>query len=160
MKIEKTTAKRLYPESPEWFKKQLEEEFGESYFTQNFYENIKTFEDACSLLGIDPKSVFNEETDTLDEIAYKKLKIVVRAINTNSEGRTWEPDWSNSDQYKYYPLFRVLSSGFGFSRSDCAYHCTATAVGSHLCFETSEQCAYAATQFIDLYEQFLTIKKQ
>ena len=49
----------------------------------------------------------------------------------------------------------VLSSGFGFDGSDFNFTVTHTPVGSRLCFKTKEQSDYCATQFIDLYKQFL-----
>ena len=80
------------------------------------YKKIKTFEDACEKLGIDPTKL-PELTLLSDEfvkpiVAYYKLLIIYKAINNG-----WKPDWSNWDQYKYYPWYRVLSSGFGFSLS-------------------------------------------
>jgi len=147
--IEKQEAKRIYVESPDWFKLKLVEAFGEECFKEKGFESIKTFEDACAVLGINPGLVFNR-ADTPDEFAYKKLKVIIKAIN---EG--WIPDWSNRDQYKYYPWFEVLSSGFGFSDSDYDYASTFTAVGSRLCFESREKSDYAAKQFIDIYKSFL-----
>jgi len=147
--IEKQQAKRIYPESPEWFQKQLTEAFGEECFKEKGFEDIKTFEDACTELRINPVLVFNE-LDSPDEIAYKKLKVIAKAINQG-----WTPDWSDSDQYKYYPWFRVLSSGFGFSFSDYDYTGTDAGVGSRLCFESREKSDYAAAQFVDLYKEFL-----
>jgi len=159
MNINRKTAKKLYHESPGWFKEQLEAEFGVDYFKLNSYKSIKTFEDACEELEINPEEIFNEK-DTPDEIAYKKLKIIVRAINTNAKGETWVPDWNNTDQRKWWPWFVLSSgSGFGFSFSFYDYAITLTSVGARLCFETKEQSDYAANQFIDIYEQFLTIKK-
>jgi hypothetical protein len=159
MNIDKNTAKRLYPESPDWFKEQLEKEFGADYLQPSCYENIKTFDDAYYKLGINPDSLF-KKSDTPDEIAYKKLKIIVRAINTSASGITWEPDFTNTDQKKWYPWFNLSSgSGFGFSCSAFYYDNTHTDVGARLCFQTKEQSDYAATQFIDIYKQFLTIKK-
>ncbi|NJO70081.1 MAG: hypothetical protein HC830_13075, partial [Bacteroidetes bacterium] len=98
-------------------------------------EKIETFEDACEVLGITTdscKPIFNEEED-VDEIAYKKLKVIIRAVNNG-----WLPDWDNLNQHKWFPVF-ALSSGFGFSYS--RYDCTGTLtyVGSRLCFETEEK---------------------
>ena len=149
LKIEKETAKRLYVESPEWFKEQLVAEFGKSCFKTISFEDIKTFDDACTELEINSGLVFND-LDSPDEIAYKKLKVIAKAINNG-----WVPDWSNGSQYKYYPWFEVLSSGFGFSYSGYICTFTFTGVGSRLCFESREKSDYAAAQFIDLYKQFL-----
>jgi len=152
LKLNKKTAKSIYPESPAWFQEVLIETFGSDYFKKRSFEDIKTFEVACEELGIDANKQFLDEY-TPDEIAYKKLKIIVAAINQG-----WTPDWSNSSQYKYWPYFK-LSSGFGFSRSNSGYGNATTHVGSRLCFESEAKSDYAAKQFIDIYEQFLTIKK-
>lgn len=151
MEINKQTAKMIYEGSPDWFKSQLEKEFGKGNFIKNEFENIKTFEDACNALGVNPDEVYNEK-DLPDEIAYKKLKVIVKAIN-----KSWVPDWNNGDERKWWPWFN-LSSGFGFSGSNYDYASTYTTVGSRLCFKTEEQSDFAAMQFIDLYEQLLTIK--
>jgi hypothetical protein len=147
--ITKEKAKRLYPEAPEWLKKDLVDEFGIEFFKEKDYELIKTFEDACKSLNIEPKSVF-WATEYADEIAYKKLKVVIRAINAG-----WTPDWNNDNQRKYYPWFN-LSSGFGFV--DSAYNCahTAAGVGSRLCFESEEKAIYAGNQFLSIYKDYLT----
>jgi hypothetical protein len=148
--ITKETARRLYPEAPDWFKAELESEFGKDMFKEKSFNKIKTFEDACDAVGVEPNDVVNSN-DTVDEAAYKKLKVVAKAINNG-----WVPDWNYSDQYKWYPWFR-LSSGFGFSCADCRYVASGSYVGSRLCFETEEQAVYAGTQFKSLYKDLLTL---
>jgi hypothetical protein len=122
--------------------------------TQNTFDfkTIKSFEDACRHLGIEPSTVISQN-DTIDEAAYKKLKVVVDAINNG-----WKPDWSDHDQYKYFPWFEVLSSGSGFAFSGYGYYYSASSVGSRLCFESREKCLYAAEQFQSIYEDFFIIK--
>jgi hypothetical protein len=148
LKIEKATAKKIFPTSPDWFKTVLTDSFGVETFKKKSFKDIKTFEDACEELNIAPIFI---DTNELDEIAYKKLKIIAAAINSG-----WVPDWENENQYKYYPYFK-MSSGFGFSTSgyDCDY--SDTGVGSRLCFETKEKAIHAGTQFTELYKDFLTI---
>lgn len=150
LKLKRSEVKRLHKESTEWGQKVLEESAGEEFFKKRNFDDIKTFEDACEELGIDPETV-TQENDTPDEVAYKKLKIVVAAINQG-----WVPDWDNKSQYKYWPWFN-LSSGSGFSSSDSVCYCTLTGVGSRLCFESEAKSNYAAKQFSELYKQFLTI---
>lgn len=114
------------------------------------FTTIKTFEDACKKLGIKPDipEVSNDEFSK-PVIAVYKLLIIYKAINNG-----WVPDWNNRDQYKYYPWFRVLSSGFGFSLScyGCAY--AFTAVGSRLCTDTSEKAIYIAKQVEAEYREY------
>lgn len=117
-------------------------------------ERIKTFEDACRELGLtDVKLGITGLDDDKDSIvAYTKLTIIARALN---EG--WKPDWSDSGQYKYVPWFEH-KSGFGLSYGDCDSWYSFTLVGSRLCYKTGELAKYAATQFADLYKDFLSIK--
>jgi hypothetical protein len=117
------------------------------------YTTIKTFEDACKQLGLDPLSL-PDITGIPEEfkkpvIAGFKLMIVYKAINNG-----WKPDWSNWDQYKYYPWFDVLSSGFGFSATD--YYCdyTDACVGSRLCTDTLEKALYIGKQFEAEYKDY------
>lgn len=67
-------------------------------------ERVKTFEDACKELGEDHKLVQQfkaiQEAIAKDKeaTAYFKLGIITAALN---EG--WEPDFTNDDEYRYYP---------------------------------------------------------
>lgn len=122
----------------------------------SMFTDIKTFDDACKVCGTTENDFYLKFSDKLldhDTFAYEQLKVVVKAINQG-----WTPDWNNTDQRKWWPYFN-LSSGFGFSYSAFGYGYAYTAVGSRLCFETSEKSNYAANQFIDLYKEFLTISK-
>ena len=112
LKISESTAKRLYSESLSWFREVLEETFGKQKIAGRKFDEIRTFEDACEEIGINPLSIFSD-IDTCDEIAYKKLKVIAKAINQG-----WTPDWTNTNQKKWSPWFD-LSSGFGFSVSVC-----------------------------------------
>ncbi len=117
------------------------------------YTTIKTFEDACKKLGIkaeepEIKAVHIEAVKPMR--AYYMLVIIFLAINNG-----WRPDWSNYNQYKYYPWFGVLSSGFGFDVSICGCDLSYTCVGSRLCTDTREKALYVAEQFKDLYQEYL-----
>lgn len=67
-------------------------------------ERVKTFEDACKELGEDHKLVQQFKaiqeaiTEDKEATAYFKLGIITAALN---EG--WEPDFTNDDEYRYYP---------------------------------------------------------
>ena len=117
------------------------------------FRTIKSFDDACKKLGIDP-SIPSDLLNISEKyrnpmIGHYKLMIIYEAINNG-----WTPDWSNWDQTKYFPWFRVLSSGFGFGES--LYYCdrTLTTVGSRLCTDTSEKALYIANQFGQEYKEF------
>lgn len=120
-------------------------------------KRVKTYADACAVLGIEPinEEVFTKLGFTKDEIAYRKLKTVIEALN---EG--WRPDWSNRNEYKYWNWFvySTSSAGFGYADTLNAPTYTHSSVGSRLCFKTRELAAYAGRQFEDLYNDFFLIK--
>lgn len=118
-------------------------------------DKVKTYEDACKVLGIDVDENLVRVSSEMDRDsksikAYAKLIIIARALN---EG--WIPDWNNSNQYKYYPYFD-MRSGVSFHGSYDAY-CCLSGVGSRLCFATEELSKYAGTQFLTEYKQYLIL---
>lgn len=118
------------------------------------YRTIKTVEDAFKKEGINPEAL-PDVSAILEEfrkplLAAYKLFIVFKAINNG-----WIADFTNWNQFKYFPWFRVNSAGSGFDFSFSSYLCgfgrTGTAVGSRLCTDTSEKALYIAETFSDLY---------
>ena len=67
-------------------------------------ERVKTFEDACKELGEDHKLVQQFKAiepaiaEDKEAIAFFKLGIITAALN---EG--WEPDFTNEEEYRYFP---------------------------------------------------------
>lgn len=117
------------------------------------FRTIKSFEDACAKENIDPTalpdvSMIPEDLRKPIINAYKLL-IIFKTINNG-----WRPDWSKSSQWKYYPWYGVLSSGFGFSDSGYGSDGTGTSVGSRLCTDTSEKALYIAEQFKTEYQEY------
>jgi hypothetical protein len=118
------------------------------------YKSIKTFEDACKKLNLDPEKLPDvsmiPEDLSKPMIAAYKLLIIFRAINNG-----WKPNWSKGSQYKFYPWYGVLSSGFGFSDWYYSYVYAYTCVGSRLCTDTSEKALYIASQFEAEYKEWI-----
>ncbi|WP_407497460.1 hypothetical protein [Elizabethkingia meningoseptica] len=123
----------------------------------NITDKVKSFEDACQLLGIEPNV---PEVSMLPEnhqkaiVAHYKLVIIAEAVN---EG--WKPNWDNWDERKYYPWFDLegSSSGAGFSCRGYGYWSTNSDVGSRLCFKTWELAEYIGKTFIDLYKDYFLL---
>jgi FMN phosphatase YigB (HAD superfamily) len=149
LQINKNNARKLYRTAAPEFKQMLVDTFGETFFSEKITDRIKTFEDACEALGKKPSHILSAD-DTADETAYKKLKIIVKALN---EG--WTPDWNNSNETKFYPWFYLNSPGFRLTYVH--WYFTASTVGSLLCFKSEELALYAVAQFPDLYKDFFTI---
>ncbi|MDN3672636.1 hypothetical protein QWY99_06155 [Flavobacterium branchiarum] len=119
------------------------------------YTDIKTFEDACKVLNLDPAIIIPDfslfpESDRQAMIDHTKLVIIAKAINGD-----WVPDWNDWDQYKYHPWFKMVSpSGGGFSCYGYDSWLTLSAVGSRLCFQTRDMAKYAGKQFEELYKSY------
>lgn len=125
------------------------------------YNEIKTFEDACKIQGIDPKKVLPNfsnypEGDREALLAHAKLVIIVRASNKlANDGKEWIPDFNNYKERKYEPWFDLEVSGSSaFRFGDYGLWASASLVGSRLCFINRDVCKYVANQFIDLYESY------
>ena len=159
LEIKKENALKAFNEADQIGKQLLTSLFGKEAFLQKITDRIKTYDDACKEVGrpsviISLGSPFEKikDPDAVSIEAYSKLIIIAKALN---EG--WVPDWSNTSQNKYVPWFKH-KSGFGLSYYDCDDWTSVTTVGSRLCFKSAELATYAATQFADIYNDYLSIK--
>ncbi len=146
--IDNTTAKAIYRD-PVQVKGLLEQAFGKQFFSEKITDRIKTFLDACESLNIS-LDWFEQQTqfDSPDEKAYKKMKIIARALN---EG--WTPNWNDGDECKWHPWFYLDGpSGFRFHVSLYVYTYSYSAGSSRLCFKSRELSDYAAKQFLAIYK--------
>jgi|ERR1035437_2621840 hypothetical protein len=87
------------------------------------FKDIKSFEIACEHQNIDV-SLFNSKLSglTKSEIAFRKLKIIIKAIRSFTN---WKPNWSDSNQRKWriwFDLKKGFSSRCGFSHY--SYDCS------------------------------------
>ena len=151
--------------------KKLTEDEGNGSIFDYFYkeedyeeitDRVKTYEDACKVLGVEPINEQNAKAQGFrsDEIARRKLETIAAALN---EG--WKPDWNNTDQYKYYPYFYIQENtkgkgyaGLSYASAYAAAAIASASFGSRLCFYASRLARYAGNQFTDLYEQILIEK--
>jgi hypothetical protein len=152
-------------------------------------ERVKTFEDAIAVLGEDhtlvrqyhlyEQQMNGNEKDMRDLTAFLKLRIITAALNQG-----WAPDWTNSDEWKYYPWFclytedeyndlyaddkerccRVVgrssnnanaSGGLVCANANNASSSSSASYGSRLAFKTRELALYAGKQFVDLWCDFV-----
>lgn len=147
-------------------------------------ERVKTFEDACDVLGICAGELEQMWAEggiiEPDEIAYQKLRLIAAALN---EG--WTPKFTE-DEWRWYPWFLLWTdeelagkdeewkrdhrlqstggyqtdySGFASAISLCAPSDAIANIGSRLCFRTDALATYAGQQFIKLWMDFCLIRK-
>lgn len=148
-------------------------------------ERVKTWEDACKILGVCPEEAERQWADgglTMpDEIAYQKLRMIVSALN---EG--WQPQFTKKE-YRWYPYFILYTEDEIALRSEdwkrdhylqptseyrvsayagiaCTYTYNAPSdttalLGSRLCFKSETIANYAGKQFIKLWMDLYLIRK-
>lgn len=169
--------------------KVLEQLFGEETFKpKEITERIKTFEDACEVLGYAHPFVqayrcwenggVNGQADIE---AYLKLRIICAALN---EG--WKPKFTE-DEWRYYPYFWLYTedeikdmdddekqqrrlrstgdyqteyAGFAYAGSYGAPSSTCARIGSRLCLKSDTLAVYCGKQFIDIWADFYLIRKE
>ena len=86
--------------------------------------------------------------------ALNKLFTIAEAWNKVDN---FVPDFSNRNQYKYYPWFKYNDKAAGFvcAAASCTAATTSASFGSRLCFKSEERAIQFGKQFIDLWNDFL-----
>ena len=124
------------------------------------FTDLKSFEDACQVLELDPKTVIPDfscypEKDRVSMIAHAKLVIIVRAANKlANKGKEWIPDFTNFNERKYEAWFDLEEGSSGFRYYVYVYWVSYSGVGSRLCFISREVCEYVTEQFIEIYKAY------
>lgn len=122
----------------------------------NITDRVKSFEDACQVLGIstnvpEVKGLPRKHQKAI--IANYKLIIIAEALN---EG--WKPNWQDSDEYKYYPWFDMSNpAGVGYSDAYGTASNAAANFGSRLCLKNRELAIYFGQTFTDLFNDSLLL---
>ena len=120
-------------------------------------QKIKSFKDACRHLRLSTKlpevgGLMQKHQNAV--IAFYKLSVIISALNDG-----WEPDWNDYTQKKWINWFSANSgsnAGFVTSTSYTSPSYTSASLGSRLCFKSQELAEYAAAEFLDLYNDYLT----
>lgn len=147
----KTEILKAFRQADDKGKELLESLFGKIR-PQNITEKVLTLEDAYDVLGIDSEDSEKEffEKHAKSIAAYRKLIVITEALN---EG--WKPNWDDDNEPKYYPWFYFDQPGFRLYSVIVGYY--SSYVGSRLCFQKEEVAKYAATQFLSIYKEFMTL---
>ena len=114
-------------------------------------DRVKTYKDACRVLGETPMTRKFRSKLTKAEIAYRKLCVIIKALN-----KGWKPCFEDCNQYKYFPYFRLKDGCQVFD--SVGDWCTFTIIPAPSLFKSSELAEYAGTQFIDLYRDWLQME--
>ena len=161
LKIEKSTAIQIYKKASEEIRKILICTFGAECFSGRAIDRCDTYEDFYNEADLATKKEFMiYSTDQPYIVAEKKLMLIIKMVNFDEvNGIQFIPDLKNDKQKKWFPIFYWSSgSGFDLSLSSYIYANTHSAAGLRLCFAREEDSDRIAKKFIDLYEQYLTLK--
>lgn len=183
--IQRENVLNAYKHASEEQKSFLESMFGKEMFqSKNIIERVKTFEDACEVLGEDHQYVkaYREwmrisYADCKDITAYLKLRIICAALN---EG--WKPKYDGYEgrnyilfymytKKEYYELkgdkkkrirvlgipnrFASLHDGNVYAIPGSAKAFSNIYTGYMLTLKTEELANYCAEQFIDIWSDYL-----
>lgn len=119
---------------------------------QELIDSIKTFEDAQKVTGRPNVPNFSHLPEDLQKYFVAQYKMVVIAEALNAE---WNPNWDDSDEWKYFPYFIMSPSGFAFHYSTSWYSASTAGAGSRLCFKTRALARYAGEQFVELWKDLM-----
>lgn len=154
LQISEQKARELYKSGSGELRSILEESFGKDFFSQKITDRVKTYEDACRELSMNPldENKLMKLGLTKHDIAYQKLVTIVKSLN---EG--WVLDVCDNRVYRWYPWFVTNGSpsSFAFYDSGCDDASAAAGSGSRLCFKNKELSEYCGKQFIELWKQFI-----
>lgn len=183
--IQREKVLNAYKHASEEQKALLESMFGKDMFKpKNIMERVKTFEDACAILGDKHRLVKeylgvvnNNVVITKELISYLKLRIIVAALNDG-----WKPTFSDGE-CRYYPWFYIYTKNeyeklnkdekkkcrvvgrssydayaFGGVVCSSAHFSSSYSYsyhGSRIVFKTRELAEYCEKQFIDIWSDYL-----
>lgn len=143
-------------------------------------ECVTNYEEARKYLGGKPNADFavtkklqsnnsldlNGVAHLVDEMNPRHLKALAALNKLFTIAEAWNkaddfvPDFSNQNQYKYYPWFVYDRDAAGFGSAN-AHHSATTAhanVGSRLCFKTANRARQFGEMFADLYNEVFLFK--
>lgn len=118
-------------------------------------EAIKCWHDAECYLNSEYKEFGKVTTQHYEALAaLNQLFLIAEAWN-RIDG--FVPDFSNSNQYKYFPWFTYNddAAGFVFAYTHRTPPSATAPFGSRLCFKTNKRAEQFGKQFIDLWNKVL-----
>jgi hypothetical protein len=119
---------------------------------QKIQDKIKTLKDVYKHLGVNREDVipFKSPKNKSQRSTNAKVDIehISQALN---EG--WIPDFSNTSQYKHYPYFQKLVSGWVVRDYTSGYGFASLGFGFY--YKNSDLALYAGKTFLDVYTDYI-----
>lgn len=119
---------------------------------QTLMERIKTYSDVCKELNIEELTesdfIFLPKEQRAKMLAYHQIQNIAKLFN-----KGWEPNWSNSNEYKYYPWFEYKKSG-GWLFYDVSYY-RSVSFGEPAFYKNRETSEFCGKTFLSIYKVLL-----
>ena len=128
-------------------------------------ETITDFDSARKSLGLKPNVTYipksGDVARLVTDINPKHLKALIALNKLFTIAQAWNkedgfvPDFSNRNQWKYFPwfLYNNDAAGFVYANTHNAATYAGANFGSRLCFKTPERAEQFGKQFIDIYNE-------
>ena len=140
-------------------------------------ETIDTFDAACNYLNLKPGATFHVTNNviTLDSEDRQCYDILFKYINPHhlkaiaainqlfTIAEAWNkeddftPDFSDSEQEKWFPWFAYNKNAVGFVFAGTNYTDAFAGFGYRLCFKSSESAEQFGKRFTHLYNEVFTL---
>lgn len=161
LSISYDSAKQAFSKASDENKEFLKNLFPDQNFDKYDLDRIKSYEDSCAdqgrpVLDISAFSALHED-DREYSFFHHRVTTIIRSLNRKEDGTYWVPDFSDSDQPKYYLLYEWGSSGSGFRFYDYNYGYVGSSVGSRLHFKDKETALYFKDNFMPELNKYFTL---
>jgi len=152
LNISELDIKKSYSEANSTQKKLLEKYF-DIVSASSIMKEINTFDDVLQALGKKMEDILPwkkpKNKNQLSQNAFAKIQCITELYN---DGEKF--DWTNSNQYKYYPWFQKNARG-GWVLSFVYYYSSLANVGFGYYFKSKELAEDAVKKFMDIYKDYL-----
>ena len=116
------------------------------------------FAASCKYLGINDEFAFDCADEHVKAMQSLYMLVIIAQAWNKIDG--FVPDWSNGDQWKYYPWFVYKGhAGFVSAHPNYAASYANARIGSRLCFKSSNRARQFGEMFTDLFNDFLLFNK-
>lgn len=117
-------------------------------------ELTKILEDAKKVSPMQKVYEYHKTTEEEFEELYKHIPKNVKAYQQEIMiaafyNKGWTPDWTKSDEYKYYPYFYMDS----FRLDDVSCCATDSGVGAPQVYKNEKDCKEAVEVYLDVFKE-------
>lgn len=153
LKIEDTTARKLYLTANLELKAILEESFGKEFFSLSIINRIKNIDDILEIVGKTMEEVIPyRNPKTKEQKSTNAQMLIFEIVKVYNEGKIL--NWKDANEYKYYP-YKYFSDGSWTVAYDNVSNGMYCPLG--LYFKESKLALDAIDKFSDIYNDFFMI---